>query len=290
MKTRKPPFMLILFLFAILTLAVPGCITNGSQSTAEEPSVVPPVAPAPAPGSTQPGVASQTPSISSFNASPPHVGDLSRASSGQINSPEESGLIPEQKIQLIQRALESLQQGTFFHNIPSQMHVGQPIVIEAGVTEAVTEQLLRELQGQGTVKTRDGIRYDPVGIDIKLSADESDFNIRPIVVGKRSPIVDGKSEIWRWQVTPLKRDSHYITLIATVNLQVPELGQDYKREYVIYSESVVVQGRLGYSLQQLIVKHWQSLLVGALASSFGVFAWFLALKPKSRNSTEKTII
>jgi hypothetical protein len=280
--------MLVLFLFAVLTLVVPGCITSDSQAPGKNSPGVQPKAAVPSETTQSSGArAGQPPLIESFYGSN-ESRSLLKDSSKKPSSQEESGLTPEQRFQLIQRALERLPQGTFFHNIPSQMHVGQPIVIEAGVTEAVTDQLLRELQGQGTVKTRDGIRYDPVGIDITLSANESDFNVRPMVAGKRSPIIDGEPEIWRWQVTPFKRDSHYITLIATVNLQVPELGHDYKREYVIYSEPVIVQGRLDYSLQQLIAKHWQSLLVGALASSLGVFAWFLALKPKSLNPTEKT--
>lgn len=190
-------------------------------------------------------------------------------------------LTPEQKVQAIEQMLDSLPKGTFFHNVPSEMYAGQPILIEAGIAENITDQL--EIQGQDRIKFRNGIRYNPLGTELRLSADSSDFSV--FLIEKRIPLAS-KFNIWKWQVTPLKRDSHYITLIVTVRLQVSELEQDYKQDYVVYNEPIIVKGSLSYSLQQLVVKHWQRLCMGTLAFTLGIFTWFLALKP-SKNPAGK---
>ncbi|MBI4739862.1 hypothetical protein HY772_10120 [Candidatus Woesearchaeota archaeon] len=191
-----------------------------------------------------------------------------------------AALTPEQKEQAIQQTLDHLSKGKFFHNVPAQMQVNRPILIEAGITKEVTAQLRQELQGQGGIVVREGVPYDPLGIDIRLSGDSADFKIQPIQQGKRAPIINDQPVIWSWQVTPLKRDIHYLTLIATVQVNVPELERSYSREYVVHPEPVMVKGRLDYSLQQFFINHWQSLITGTLLVGVGLFAWSIALGPR----------
>lgn len=291
MKTQKPPLMFILFLLVVLVSVVPGCL-NHKNEPANIPT--PTLTPTPLPEGESlkqtPPFASRQPAdmgAAAFNEGNPQLQPQPQVPRKPDSSHLESGKPLEQKVPAIQGALDKLPEGKFFHTVPSTMEVGQPVIIEAGITESITTQLLAELQGRGTLQSRDGIRYDPKGIEIELSADKSKFDAQPISVGMRPPIVKGEPTVWKWRVTPLQKNTQYLTLIAKVHLLVPGINTLYEQDYVVYSEPVMVQGKISYSLVQLLSKHWLSIFIGLLAASLGLFAWLFALKPKKLNPTEK---
>jgi hypothetical protein len=182
----------------------------------------------------------------------------------------------EQKAQMIQESLDLLATGTFFHNFPPKLRANVPQVIEAGMTEQVTEELRQRLQGQGNIITRDKVPYDPLGINILLKADEN-FVVEDLITGQRPPIVNGTATIWRWKITPKKRGLHYVTLTALVRLNVPQLDRSYDKELVLYKEPVDVQVNPVYSLLMLLIHHGLTAFFLSLCTLFGIFAWYKAL-------------
>lgn len=178
----------------------------------------------------------------------------------------------------IQQQMERLAKALFFHNIPSQMRAGNSYTIEAGVAEKFTEELRQQLQGQGAITLRENVRYDPQGIDIQLKVNPNDFRVKELAVGKRPPIVNGKSNVWKWEVTPLRQGKRNLTLISVVDINAPDLGRSYVTEFTLHKEMVDVQVNPGYSIQQFAVKNWLSVLISVLAVLVGGFAWWKALQ------------
>jgi len=304
MKLRKVPLLILLALVACTLGVIPGCLQN-------------PFSPVPSPAPTSSDAASSESHRAQLpKSTPPKVGALpggernqaSAQQSGKSNtlvaasgssasgtprtsdtkdaSPNQS--LPDQPQKLgqgeraLQNSLNQLATGAFFHNVPHTMRSNRSEIIEAGITKNFTEQLRQELQGQGEVVVKQNVRYDPTGVTIQLKASPEEFYINQISGGKQVPIVDGKSEIWRWKVTPLRRGIHYLNLTSTVDIYVPQQERKYSKEVVIYKEPISVQVNVGYSIQLFVLNHGLQVVISAIAILFGLFSWWRGLYPRSR--------
>ena len=162
------------------------------------------------------------------------------------------------------------------------MKVNKTITIESGVIRETTNKIFKNLQEQGGVLVKENVRYDPLGIEIQLISDEEEFAVQEVSVGQRPPIINNEPVIWKWKVKPRKRGDYYLTLIAIVDLQVPELERNYVKEVVVDRTSVNIQGNLGYSTQQFFAKHWRKMLIVSISFFFGFFLWRMALRSRGK--------
>jgi len=281
MKTRGTLFPFILSLLVALTLMLlPGCLNNldslfsqkNKLNLSSQQAKIDPVSPAPAGQPTSPARKQEgTPLVP-----------------GKSHTPRQSiASTPEQQEQVIQQSLDRLSKGIFFHNVPSKMQVNRPVLVEAGIVKEMTAQTRKELRGQGDIRLREGVPYDPLGIDIELSADSNSFKVEQIIGHKGIPIVDSKPAIWSWQVTPQESGTHNLMIIATVHLHVPELERDYTRDYIVSRDPIAVQSDIGYSLQKLIVNYWQNIMLGTLAILLGLFPWRMVIRPRKHKSASR---
>jgi hypothetical protein len=77
--------------------------------------------------------------------------------------------------------------GLFFYNIPREMRVGQPFIVEAGIATTYPDVIKQKLKGLGAVIATEDIPYDKHSIDFSIEADPDVFKVVKILVGKRPP-------------------------------------------------------------------------------------------------------
>jgi hypothetical protein len=180
--------------------------------------------------------------------------------------------------ELLQTSLAGLKTGEFFHTVPTQMTADKSVLIEAGIAQKVTEKLLDDLdiKERDKVQIRKDVKYDPLGVELKLDVDNDMLKVRDITTGLK-PIVSKSPEKWVWEVTPLRRGRTTITILAIVELNVPEIGKSYKRKKIVFKEEREVQINFGYSTSKFITDNWKeaSGFVFGSGSIAGLIKWLL---------------
>lgn len=142
-----------------------------------------------------------------------------------------------------------LEEGEFFHNIPSAGQVGQSFVVKAGVAENVTQAMLSSLGIKGPVTVEQEVLYNPLQVDLVLSGSVENFLIEPIFAGKK-PVITNSTPIWGWSVTPLVPGEHYLKLesIVAPGLLKP---QQPSTQQISYSQ-LSIQTTIVYSIQSFL--------------------------------------
>jgi hypothetical protein len=79
---------------------------------------------------------------------------------------------------------EKLPQGEVYHNVPGQMKVDVAEIIKAGITSEVTDKIKQELQGKGNLDIQSGVRFDPIGLEMKLIVKPDEFEVFEVKGGK----------------------------------------------------------------------------------------------------------
>lgn len=116
-------------------------------------------------------------------------------------------------------AYQRLVVGEFFHTIPSELQVNQPTLIEAGVAEKVTQDLLEMFDIDGPVSLAEGAKYDPLSVELHLKGSNPEaFSIKEISAGEKTVIKD-HPDIWLWSVTPLEVGEETLSLEVVISLE-----------------------------------------------------------------------
>ena len=107
----------------------------------------------------------------------------------------------EAQAEQIREYFDQLEEGDFFHNVPEEMQVNVETVIEAGIAKEATNLVLERLgleEEDVTLRT-DAVRYDPLGTEVILWADEDAFEVTPIKGGQQTVFVEDQ-QIGCWRV------------------------------------------------------------------------------------------
>ena len=144
---------------------------------------------------------------------------------GAIRSQLSQGIFEEQlekvsaQAEPLLEAYQQLEEGEFFHNIPQQVQVNQPFIIEAGIGEEVTQAMLDTLDIEGPVTVSQGVVYNPLQADlVLLAAPEDKFSVEAIVEGRR-PAIANEPVSWKWLVTPLAPGEYSLQIESLVFLE-----------------------------------------------------------------------
>lgn len=190
----------------------------------------------------------------------------------------------------IDNAIDKLLVGQAFHNVPNEMKVGATYKIEAGIAaqQISKNQILKLLQGEGKPQIVPNVRYDPTGIKMDLLVNYDQFKVYPFSNGEQ--LVSSKEPAkWIWEVTPLSSGKHHLTLVASVNLEIPETHKSVTHKFIVLEENIPVQINFQYSLLHFITSNWKEVISlifgsGSLAAAIG---WFLAKRHEKLKKTDK---
>lgn len=226
-----------------------------------------PVLPGPRGGFSSRAPASQDGMIESFTATPSSVTAGPAPTLGEDRTapqPDESGGL--------ESAYQYLVRGEFFHNIPKQFHVSEPVLIEAGVAEEANEELLDILGIEGDITITDGAVYDPLGVELRLETDNPEaFTIQPVSSGRKT-VVKADPDTWAWVVTPLKAGDHTLRLKAVVDLDHPERPAQ-QQELLVTETPVPIQVDIVYSMQAALTQFWPLVVAVGSIVIFGMGGW-----------------
>lgn len=181
---------------------------------------------------------------------------------------------------ILQKAIDRLAKGEFFHTIPKTITADVPVLIEAGIAQKVTKQVLRDLQIQGTPEIKTNVPYDGLGTEVKLDVDKDFFKVRNIKKTGVKPIVPGFPESWMWELTPTRQGKSTITILVVIQIDAPGIVKGYKQEKVVFKEERNVQVNVGYSVSKFTGAYWKeiSTLVFGSGSLAWAFSWFINRK------------
>lgn len=183
---------------------------------------------------------------------------------------------------VINTALEKLPVGQVYHNVPDEMKVGVEETIEAGVAPQITQEIKDEIQGRGQVNIKSGVLFDPMGVTMKLIVNPQEFKVFEQKGGEQfvTSQLPGK---WTWQVTPIEPGKHRVTILAMVNLSLPN-SKTRTIETVVFQDQREVKVNWGYTISEFIMTNWKELipLIVGSGSLSGLIGWYLAKRQEKQ--------
>ena len=154
---------------------------------------------------------------------------------------------------LIDEAIKNLPLGRVICEPSEEMKVGVAELVEVCITENMTENLTRELEGHGVVEV---IKVSKE-MDVCLTGDNFDIalqnDVGPLL---RKP---GEDTCWKFKVTPLKSgiQTLHLTVYAIINIQ----GYDAKKvKYEVGDWDIKVKVNPPYTIMRFIESYWQRMV------------------------------
>lgn len=152
---------------------------------------------------------------------------------------------------LIQTALAALTPGSALHNIPTEMYVGQPELIEVRITDDLQRTLTSDLTGRGQPQT--ATISVSTYMTVALTGNEDAFKIKQQHLNS-TQIVMGTTE-WSWIITPLKSGTHLLQLQVFAKIT---LGDEQQEKNVsVLKREIHVKTTITHTLQMFITSYWQ---------------------------------
>ncbi|HBK97397.1 MAG TPA: hypothetical protein DD001_08675 [Microcoleaceae bacterium UBA10368] len=183
---------------------------------------------------------------------------------------------------VINTALEKLPVGQVYHNVPNEMKVGVEEMIEAGIAPQITQEIKNEIQGRGQVNIKSGVRFDPMGMNMDLIVNPQKFKVFKQEVGEQlvTSKLPGK---WVWQVTPIEPGNHQMTILATLNLNLPG-SKTRTIKTIVFQDQREVKVNWGYTISGFIMINWKELipLIVGSGSLSGLIGWYLAKRQEKQ--------
>ena len=186
-----------------------------------------------------------------------------------VDEAPKNQLVPDTSDNEFSVAYEHLITGEFFHTIPANTKIEQPVLIEAGVAEEVTQELLARLDVQGLTTIEEGVQYNPLGVDLRLHGNSEAFSIEEISAGEKAVIKD-YPDVWRWSVTPLKPGEQTLTLEAVVSLD--DTPGSLQQSLLLTEKTVSVEGSILNMWHLYLREHWKIILTLGSIVVFGFLA------------------
>jgi hypothetical protein len=176
---------------------------------------------------------------------------------------------------------ENLPHGELYYTIPEKMKVGVKKTIVAGIAPEITENIKKQLVGQGKYTIKKGVPFNPQWVNMELKVNPEEFkkflyNDETQVVTTEQP---GK---WQWDLTPIKKGEFLITLQATT-ISLNDCSNNPTKFIIpVFEKKIKVNVNMPYSAQQILSENWSKLLGSGGIS--GALGWWLKGKfDRSRN-------
>jgi hypothetical protein len=168
---------------------------------------------------------------------------------------------------LIAQQINSLATGRLAYNPPSEMVLGETVRVAARIDKdaAGTTDITSTMPGT----SQPTVEPIKVGTFMKARLSGDGFDIRPLSNEEQLVAGDTFTE-WSWDVTPRVGGEHKLSLLVTVRLNVPGMGEE-QRDYPVKDSAVNVRVTPAYAIRQFTQTYWPLLAlivlvpVGALA-------------------------
>lgn len=183
---------------------------------------------------------------------------------------------------LVSAALTQLEQGRLAFNPPSEMTVGQ--------TERVTVRIAKEAGADNIGVGMAGVgeaTVEPikVGTFMKARLQGQGFDIQPL--NNEEQIVAGDTFTeWQWDVTPREAGPHKLSLLVTVRINVPDMGEE-QRDFPVKDAVVNVRVTPGVATQRFMQDNWTWLLL-VLVAGIGSALFFAVRSRRHANAFDAT--
>ncbi len=155
-------------------------------------------------------------------------------------------------------------------------------MIEAGIAPQITQEIKNEIQGRGQVNIKSGVRFDPMGMNMDLIVNPQKFKVFKQEVGEQlvTSKLPGK---WVWQVTPIEPGNHQMTILATLNLNLPG-SKTRTIKTIVFQDQREVKVNWGYTISGFIMINWKELipLIVGSGSLSGLIGWYLAKRQEKQ--------
>ncbi|MBE9061506.1 hypothetical protein [cf. Phormidesmis sp. LEGE 11477] len=163
---------------------------------------------------------------------------------------------------------DRLVEGDFFHTIPTELKVEEPIVIKAGIADEVTKEILDSLDIDEPISLEEITLYNPLNVELRLVGNPDMFLIEDISAGRKA-VVANDADVWRWSVTPLLGGSYSLTLESTLSLDFPNsIGREQR--LLLAERPIQVRGSSISTLRLSFRRYWQiyTLVLSAVLIGF----------------------
>jgi hypothetical protein len=183
---------------------------------------------------------------------------------------------------VINASLDKLPVGQVYHNVPDEMKVGVEETIEAGIAPEITPEIKNEIQGRGQVNIKSGVRFDPMGMTMKLIVNPQEFKVFE-QQGDEQFVTSELPGKWVWQVTPIEPGKHQMTILATLNLNLPG-SKTRTIKTIVFQDQREVKVNWEYTISGFIMTNWKELipLIVGSGSLSGMIGWYLAKRQEKQ--------
>jgi hypothetical protein len=284
----KTMLRIVAIVMIVLIVAFSGCIGGDEKPAEVEPTPATPAAtpgsPAATPGATPtatpaatPGSPAATPGATPTatpaatpgatpTATPAATPGSPAATPGATPAATPGATFQE----LIDEALKELPTGNILFNPPKEMKVGDEELVEVRITQNITENLTKGLEGRGDPL----INETKVSTTMKVRLTGKNFDIAP-QNGAEQIIESDKYTEWKFYVTPLKPGIQTLHLTYYVIISIP--GYDGKgKEYEVGDREINVI----VNPARFLKSNWQ-FIVATLLTIVGLIIAVIAIRKKS---------
>jgi hypothetical protein len=216
------------------------------------------------------------------SASPGDTGEPLWGSTKPENTPKPS-LDPDEVMdRAAERALSKLPRGDLYHSVPLKMKVQKQSIIEAGIAPRMSQKILDELQKRPYSQIKQGIKYSPSGVEMKLITRKDDFDVLALHMQDKQRILKESPGKWKWLVTPLNSGKRLVTIQAIVYVKNPANKEKESFPYEVFSQEIAIESDPAYSFTQFFATNWDKvigLIIGSGSLASGV-TWWLGQRKK----------
>ena len=262
----KTMLRIVAIVMIVLIVAFSGCIGGDEKPAEVEPT---PATPAATPGVTPTATPAATPG--SPAATPGATPGATPAATPTATPGAMPAATPGATFQeLIDEALKELPTGNILFNPPKEMKVGDEELVEVRITQNITENLTKGLEGRGDPL----INETKVSTTMKVRLTGKNFDIAP-QNGAEQIIESDKYTEWKFYVTPLKPGIQTLHLTYYVIISIP--GYDGKgKEYEVGDQEINVI----VNPARFLKSNWQ-FIVATLLTIVGLIIAVIAIRKKS---------
>jgi hypothetical protein len=192
--------------------------------------------------------------------------------------PATSGSDEVDVARLVTEALTRLEQGRLAFNPPREMTVGQ--------SERVTVRIAKDA-GAGNISVsmpgtgEATVEPIKVGTFMKARLQGKGFDIQPLNNEEQVVAGDTFTE-WQWDVTPREAGPHTLSLLVTVRINVPEMGEE-QRDFPVKDAVVNVRVTPSAAAQRFMQDNGSWLLL--LVVAFSALGIFFAARSRRRSTS-----
>ena len=172
----------------------------------------------------------------------------------------------------IDEILKKLPMGRVLFNPPKEMKVGEMELVEVRITQNITENLTKGLEGHGEPQ----IKETKVSTYMKVRLTGRNFDIDP-KNGVPQIIESDKYTPWEFHVTPLKSGIQTLKLTYYVIIRIQ--GADRQKEYKVGDWEVNVK----VTPMGLLKCYWQ-FIVGTLIAIVALIISIIGIRKKRREN------